>query len=352
MDGKRDRETAVEHLLRQSLGARSGSAGLGSAEGTVTADCLDAEALAAWVDGALRPGEAASAESHVASCLRCQDMLAILARTMPAVPAEPWWRRGHPLRWLVPLTAGATAVVVWFAIPPNERLVLPERQQVQPTATASADFARPVPQPSAPAPSQQSFRSRANEISTERREADRKDLGANTVPAERREARDEAASPKREAASEGRLDALRQAPRAIASPAPAASGIAGAVAESRLAADVPLVIVSPNPSIRWRILDATSVQFSTNGGSIWEDVSTGVTARLTAGASPFPLVCWLVGQGGTVLLTTDGRRFERKSFPEAVDLNGVLAKDARSASVTAADGRIFSTADGGTTWTR
>jgi photosystem II stability/assembly factor-like uncharacterized protein len=53
-----------------------------------------------------------------------------------------------------------------------------------------------------------------------------------------------------------------------------------------------------------------------------------------------------------VLLTIDGRSWRRVAFPDATDLSAVRATDARTASVSTADGRIFSTSDGGVTWER
>jgi photosystem II stability/assembly factor-like uncharacterized protein len=94
------------------------------------------------------------------------------------------------------------------------------------------------------------------------------------------------------------------------------------------------------------------VQQSTDGGSTWQPVVTGVSADLTAGSAPATTVCWIVGRAGTVLLTTDGRRFDRLPFAEPVDLAAVQAIDARTATVTTADGRRFRSGDGGHTWTR
>jgi len=109
-------------------------------------------------------------------------------------------------------------------------------------------------------------------------------------------------------------------------------------------------IRSPDPSFRWRIGAAGTVEHSTDGGSTWELLPTGVISDLTAGMSPSPSVCWLVGRAGTVLLSTDGRRWQRVTFPEPTDLVAVQANDARAASITTADGRTFRTADGGVTW--
>ena len=66
--------------------------------------------------------------------------------------------------------------------------------------------------------------------------------------------------------------------------------------------------------------------------------------------SPARGVCWLVGRGGAILLTVDGRRWSRVAFPEPVDLARIEARDARTAVVTTMDGRVFTTIDGGATW--
>ena len=112
----------------------------------------------------------------------------------------------------------------------------------------------------------------------------------------------------------------------------------------------PLEIASPNPSIRWRIGPAGSIEYSTTSGASWRPLVSGVSSDLTAGSSPAPSVCWIVGRAGTVLLTTDGTRWQRIAFPETVDLTAIQATDARTATVTAANGRAFRTTDGGTTW--
>jgi photosystem II stability/assembly factor-like uncharacterized protein len=120
---------------------------------------------------------------------------------------------------------------------------------------------------------------------------------------------------------------------------------------ARVAQTPGLDIVSPDPLVRWRIA-GSGVQRSTDGGVRWEAVSTGVASALSGGAAPSATVCWLVGRGGVVLLSTDGRTWRRVSFPEATDLSAVQATDARVASVSTADGRTFTTTDGGLTWLR
>ena len=85
-------------------------------------------------------------------------------------------------------------------------------------------------------------------------------------------------------------------------------------------------------------------------GSIRYRADEGVT--LTAGVAPSTTACWLVGRAGAIVRTIDGRTWQRVRFPEPLDFTAVVAGDARTATVTAADGRQFATTDGGTTWTR
>jgi len=356
---ERDRDPSVERLLRQSLRTGAGSA--------VSGACLDAETLAAWVDGGLRGHDLATAEAHGSQCARCQAMVAALARTPSAVPAsQPWWRRGFGLGWLVPLTAGAAALLLWFAQPPPSTPDLTRsdlRQNGRPSEQGEVQTqAAATPKPEEPA---LAGRLQAPVVVGEERRAPvdarekaAKQETANRARADEREARSENRGSQRGQAS---LDSVAK----VAAQAPAAAPTLARAAESRAAAasdqavtlsgQAPAIaseIASPDRSIRWRIGATGSVQHSTNGGSTWEVLSTGVVADLTAGVSPSPSVCWLVGRAGTVLLTTDGRRWQRVAFPEAADLAAVQATDARTATVTTADGRTFRTADGGLTWNR
>src|SRR5207249_2920506 len=99
------RDRAIERLLRERPGSGSSS---------VRGVCLDVDTLAAWVDDALGQEERAAAESHAADCVRCQALLAAMAKTTPAAPgSHAWWRR-PAFAWAVPLTAAATALVIWI----------------------------------------------------------------------------------------------------------------------------------------------------------------------------------------------------------------------------------------------
>jgi len=60
-------------------------------------------------------------------------------------------------------------------------------------------------------------------------------------------------------------------------------------------------------------------------------------------------VCWLVGPGGTIRLSTDGRSWQPVPFPESTRLTGVTATDDKTVTVTTEDGRRFASTDRGTT---
>ncbi|MFZ3334242.1 MAG: hypothetical protein WA197_26670, partial [Candidatus Acidiferrales bacterium] len=60
-----------------------------------------------------------------------------------------------------------------------------------------------------------------------------------------------------------------------------------------------------------------------------------------------------LGEHGAIFRTTDGKTWTAVPFPAAADdaeFEQIEAKDDLTATVTAADGRKFSTSDGGKTW--
>src|SRR5689334_18211471 len=129
----------------------------------------------------------------------------------------------------------------------------------------------------------------------------------------------------------------------IAPPAapPTAAGAAARMLQAT--ADIAAAdIVSSDPAVRWRIRGA-SVEHSIDGGATWAAQPIDAAATLTAGSSPSPRVCWMVGRAGTVRRTTDGRTWQAIAFPERIDLLRVEAAGADAATVTAADARRFTT---------
>jgi hypothetical protein len=118
--------------------------------------------------------------------------------------------------------------------------------------------------------------------------------------------------------------------------------VGGAVVDPRAAATA--------TASRWRVLANGTVQRSVTNDGPWEAVTIDPAAHVTTGVAPLPSVCWLIGRGGVVLRTSDAQHFERMPFPATVDLVLIRAQNGASATVTAADGRMWTTTDEGKTW--
>jgi hypothetical protein len=288
--------------------------------------------------------------------------MAAMVKTAPRLAAASSWRM-PALGWLIPAAALAAALVVWVIVPgpgPVQFSDKPESTAPEiataPTSTATAPAS---PEPDAPSLRREAARSGALEITAQPSEP----LGPRDAAAKKQEtaaldnvtASTNATARSGAAVSSDSVEAgARQAPQAAArlsaSPPPPSATLAETSFAAARAGAPETVIVSTNPSSRWRIVAGGNVQRSADGGSTWQLQQTGATVTLTAGASPSPSVCWLVGPEGTVLLSTDDRSWRRIAFPEATPLVSVSATDDRTATVTAADGRKFSTTDGGVTW--
>lgn len=296
---QREQDKWLHRLLREGSATEQAAA--------ATSACLDADVLAAWADAALGRKELAAAEIHVAQCPRCLALLAALERTTPP-PAEdaPPWRLW--LRWLVPLTAAATAVAIWVAIP---------QQQVTPVARESASTFAPVsPQAAAPpvevpelrAAPQQAPLARADQPSEEAdgRARQERALSDTTEVAESAPARDNAAA--------GQNAVATPAPPVASAPPASAEAfsdrLGATAARKTLSKEATTEAVAPdNPFVRWRVLSRTDIERSADAGKTWTS-----TSRPPASISAIRVV------------------------------------DALHATVTTADGRSFATADGGATW--
>jgi Photosynthesis system II assembly factor YCF48 len=365
-----NKDDSFDRLLKETL--RPGPT---PAPGNV---CLDAETLAAWSDGSLSRREREAAEVHVADCERCLSMLATLVRTLPAEPAKSAWSRWFTIRWVVPLTAATTAAVLWIAVQPEapqsgQQAAVqldssvpappPPPPGARPSAEAARDVtpqsartsnAQPAPRPTGmPAESKAEARLDANALN---RVSDSAAGPATLREKDTDKSRQEAAgsraamsppvplpdAPARERASE--------APPSAPAAAPPPGGVAGETRRfSQVLARAPIEIASSDAQVRWRINGAV-VERSTDRGLTWQTQATGVLTPLTAGSSPSPGVCWLVGRNGVVLLTTDGETWRTLPSPEAIDLVAVTALDGSRATVATSAGRTYRTQDAGRTW--
>jgi len=332
---ERDRsvENVLRHVLSDDVRAQPQSA------------CPDAETIAAWHEGTLRREEAAIIERHVADCAHCRALMAAFIQATPSIPAvESMWRRWH-LGWAVPLATAATAAALWIAMPrsaPSPELEVREEKaasvaQVPPPASPAS----PTAPAAASEPAVPQNAAALAKTAALLREEERQRAGESQVT--REQLADQQATAAAGAALSARIEADKRASAANAAPRPFAVA-------ARLAASPPLEIVAPGGSARWRIVGGQQVEWSTSAATEWGPTAIESPDVLTAGASPSPSVCWIVGRRGAVYVTTDGARFMRVPFPEMADLVNVTANDDRTATVSSADGRSWNTTDQGKSW--
>ena len=262
-------------------------------------NCLDAETLAAWLDGGLKGAALEDVQTHVAGCERCQMLLGAMGRTRAAVPAtEPQRVSKRWLAWAVPLTAAAAAIVIWVAIPQQRDVSVPQAPaptpsaSVSPAAPATVTEAAKPPITAAPSP-----------------KAERSDDIAPLTP-----------------------DAtiVESVPAPLAPPPPAEQrGVLAGQVQQRAAAAARDAITFCGP-----------------------EPPPAAAGQLTASSAPSPDICWIVGNRGVVMRSLDGRTWQRINFPETTDLRSVTATDSSNATVIDSEGRAFRTTDGGVTWMR
>ena len=334
-----NKDESIDPLLRRSAHSRAGTA--------PQSDCLDAETLAAWTDGSLTAVQRSAAETHAADCDRCLSMLAAIARTNPPPSAtqRPAWLS---FRWLVPLTTAAVAITAWVLIQE------PPRPSPPPAATAAAPAVKPP----------EATVARERDVNEQARVDAPQDKVGRAVPSRSKD-QVQSRPPAQSATAKQRVESGAvaeqvqvQAPPAPATPPPPAAAPRPEAKEERVdflaraAAQVAgAVVQSPDSAIRWRLI-RQQVERSTDGGLTWKAQPTGTAVDLLAASSPALSVCWIVGRTGVVLLSTDGESWRRLSSPDVTaDLVAVTARDAVAATVTTADGRRYTTADAGATWT-
>lgn len=324
-------DEGIDRLLRQV-------AAPGGSEAT---PCLDPETVAAFVGGGLSPAERAEAEAHIGGCERCLQLTAAVVRTEPPAseaPRRSWLRIG----WLAPVTTMAAAgVAAWLMIRDPRPVEAPVRQDTTTAARADERAAPVLPSESAKAavPEFRPAEPQRAESASRRAPSSVDALTRNRAVAERKAEADAAAQgPPPPAASPA-------APPATAAAELARDGLVAAGQAPRMT-----LVASPDPLVQWRFADAV-LESTADGGRTWMAHSPGA-AGLLAGAAPARDVLWLTGRAGLVLLTTDGRTWQRVDLPDrAADAVQITAIDGRSARVTTAAGTTYRTTDAGRTWT-
>ena len=313
-----DRDRSLDRLLRQSHSPAAAPVGV----------CLEADTVAAWLDGTLSPRERSAAEAHASECAHCQSVIAMTMKSEAAVAPAPFSRAPF-MRWLAPLALAEAALLIWMVVAPRSGSVgVPSSSSDSPPTVARREPPAVPPatasQPGSPPPA-------------------REHAAAPKLKKEKQ--RDEPASPSTFAQLERRSEPDKTAQLDFRAKANEV-----ARQDSAAIAAAPLVIPSPDPMVRWRVTLQGSVERSVDGGITWTLQDAGVRVTVHAGKSPARDVVWLVGSDGVVLISVDGQNWQRRSVGEPVALVDVNPTDGLTATVTASDGRKFVTRDGGVTW--
>jgi hypothetical protein len=389
-----DRDKTNAEMLRRSLSQNP------DGESTVTGeDCPEPEILAAYFECSLNAEETARYELHFSQCAMCREQIAVIARADKLLAvADEELRRPAPSawiwnwRWIAPAAAVLIVGLVWMARRQEEQRLVANSQRTE-LRTSDGSPQAYAPEPSTPlpnVPAQSAAVPRAGpnvavdktQVATSQQSA-AASQGANSALDENLTSNNDEklkqlakSAPESARDSEGQALAAQSAPDSPApSPAPLGHAAGGTVqaepdtTSPRLQAkqlatparetddtvekkrSAGLLIPTPDSQLLWRIRGAGFVERSTDGGATWHGELPNPNAHLVAGSAPSAQICWLVGNSGMILLTEDGAAWIKLPPPVVADFIDVAAKDALSATITAADGRKFTTTDGAKHWT-
>ena len=353
----------MERLLAQTMSAEQ------SDVAPPTPECLDAERLAAWSDGALSAIEGFDVEQHLSTCTRCQTMLAAYVRITGAEPEAavvlPFLRR-PAVRWIVPIIAAAAAGVIWFVLPRSWSEPVPATQMARVEQQTPGPIAESTPRVSTPSGVADNTTKERDVAATGELRGQPDSAVASKAaggPVSPTPAAASVESPREvtvtaevtpvQAASSSRTTAL--APPALA--ARPAMGVVEIVPRSmgvptaaRAQADAASAVQESTVRTRWQIRpNGTVVRILGDAGTP-ELVTLSAPTPVTAGDAASPFECWLIGAASAMWRSTDGLHFERVTSPVDADLRTIIATSARQATVTTTDGRRFVTTDAGLTW--
>jgi Putative zinc-finger len=356
-------------------------------------DCPDVNVLAAYAERTLSATERRGVERHLSRCARCRETLILTSRAAAteketATFLQEAKKGSSPLYWLAGAVAAGLAIALWIAQPGREA---PTRAPDVASQIAQAE--RPAPPPRlepAPVRPQQEAKDTAAPPATRERGARERNRAADATMKRSRDERKLEQSAGQPSVAERVVVAPPAAaapttaapppPPALPAPAPAAPPESTAQASARAkraekeaerqvfagqdrrygeARESVVVSWPPStdrlaameapPAIAWRVWTSGRVERSTDGGVTWsrEPIEAPAARAISA---PSRDVCWIVGEAGLILRYEAARGWTRLSPPLQAGFVAVQARDAMQATITAGDGRRFTTADGGQTW--
>jgi cytoskeletal protein RodZ len=395
------RDKAIDKLLARRLSARLRDEGK---------DCPDAEILAAYVERTLSPGERQACETHLVACRFCQDQVAELARLNESDEMEEAARpvRAKPktvwFRWALAAPALVALVIagLWqtgelqqflkqeepatVQAPPSPapseanqpRRVAGAKEPAGNELSGAAALKQETPRESEAtksAPRISVYGSPGSSVEVKPGEGVGPGYGAGVgsgaaagVAADERQAVAQAgvpgaappaapsAAPEQKAESVLALhdkDQIQRADRieTAARKAAPVQGQSEAAAQLEKGRDSGVEFHGFIQERRtWRVGSGGVIQKAAPDGS-WEIRPSGVKVDLFGISFANSKVGWAVGQGGTVLRTTDGGdTWTRMPNPTSEDLVRVGAISETKVNVITRSGQTLQSADGGNSW--
>jgi hypothetical protein len=408
-----DRERNFEDALARHLQAnRSAKASAGSPASAPHDNCADAEILAAYHERLLDAEEMILRKEHIASCPRCQQVLAQLeateeiglddreecaprsaaamaqtpqvhaARTSatplasasvakPSAPMEMPRRRSHP-RWLVPAGVLAAGLLVWIAIhdriapgtpfnlAKNQSQPAPElspRTAPPPTHASeekSSELGRQAPPPKPDAAGRDEYAAAENARK-------RKPASPSSVPATRGDlpSSDSVASERRAPNALRPLpqsppDNKKQVARSVESPSSAPPGVSESVVVSAAAQPVPQEAkkeAAPNGVAAVPSLEQSQ---AVSGRAFREIVNLQALQPVRnplSVSSPNGAVVWRLLPSGIIQRSADaGANWTVQKTATVADLLAGSAVSEKTCWMVGRGGTILLTTDGGNHW--
>ncbi len=324
-------------------------------------DCPAPDVLAAYYDRALARGERAGVDSHVTSCVRCQSMMASIARADDAAssPMQPiLMRRFFWLpRLLAPIAVVGVALAIVIGIRSREHRALEIIALASPVAELKAESparapvsappdtfegrtlgVAPAAIPLAQPPINEPVKAARAKIATHR----------NRIAAKQQNRPDDLAKAENSPAISNPSSDSSLSEYSLATKPASASGGPGALAAGSSAANVMRsdapgggAAVSGNAPGFIIVTPRTYSAASPDGSVVWSFGSQGVISRsensapsrlvrsgmhreLLAGSAPSNDVCWMVGKSGAILRTLDrGAHWQIVTPPLHTDFTGV-----------------------------
>jgi hypothetical protein len=285
--------------------------------------CPEPALLVAYLDKTLFYRDADAVDAHVETCESCSDLLAAMRRHREA---EERASRAKTLRRTAIAIAAVAllAIGTWTALTRSGTPSLSSALALVPSRVEGPEprETRPAPSVNVPKPVEQ-----APQLPVKAPPPVRASNTSTRPPSLASRA---AARPAGE-----KLDASKANEANLNATAPA--GDAGLTLRGRNA----------NRRIVWRVRDR-AIEHSIDGGETWVTEHTADRA-VRAGAFVNADVAWLVGEHGLVLRRTKNGWFGATPPAEGA-MTAVRASSPSKAVVTFDDGRVFTTENGGVTW--